>query len=71
VSDDGKIWTSSGVSAGTDCFLSFLEKVYGGDDSGVSFADQVSAGMEYTRVKDWKNDPWAEVHHVQDVPPVA
>lgn len=57
------------MSAGTDCFLAFLEKVYGSDDSGVSFADQVSAAMEYTRVKEWKDDPWAAVNDVHDVPP--
>jgi hypothetical protein len=52
-----------------DCFLAFLEEAYGTDEKGVSWADQVSAGMEYTRERDSKADPWAEVHGVQDVPP--
>lgn len=69
VTDEGKIWTASGVSAGMDCFLAFLEEVYGTDGNGVSWADQISASMEYTRARDSKQDPWAEVHGVEDVPP--
>lgn len=69
MTDDGKIWTSSGVSAGMDCFLAFLEEVYGVDEKGVSWADRISASMEYTRAKDSRVDPWAEFHKVEDVPP--
>ena len=49
--------------------LAFVEEVYGTDDDGNSWADKISASMEYTRAKDSKQDPWAEVHSVEDVPP--
>ena len=68
-SSDGKVWTTSGVSAGTDGFLAFLDHVYGNGDDGVPIVDAVCASMEYTRVKDPANDPWAVVHGVSDVPP--
>ena len=68
VTDNSKIWTSSGVSAGMDCFLAFLEEVYGSDEKGVSWADRISQSMEYTRVRDWKDDPFAERYGVEDVP---
>jgi transcriptional regulator GlxA family with amidase domain len=68
VSSDRKVWTASGVSAGTDGFLAFLAEVYGSDDDGKVFADVASAHMEYSRVKDSTDDPWAQVNGVADVP---
>jgi transcriptional regulator GlxA family with amidase domain len=68
--DNGKIWTSSGVTAGMDCFLAFLEEAYGTNENGVSWADQASASMEYVRVKDPQNDPFAVLNGVEDVPSV-
>ena len=68
-SSDGKVWTTSGVSAGTDGFLAFLDEVYGKDKDGVPFVDAVCASMEYTRVSNPANDPWADVHNMADVPP--
>ena len=65
----GKIWTSSGVSAGTDCFLAFIEYVYGKDDHGVSWAYAMEKSMEWTRAKDANDDPWAKEYNVHDVPP--
>lgn len=52
-----------------DCFLAFIEEVYGSDEKGVSWADRISMSMEHTRAKDSKDDPWADVHEVADVPP--
>lgn len=52
--DGGKVWTSSGVSAGIDATLAWMADVY-----GEAVADDVSVGMEYTRVRDWRDDPWA------------
>ena len=49
--------------------LALFEEVYGSADDGVSWADKVSAAMEYTRVEDRGDDPWATFHGVQDVPP--
>ncbi len=69
---NNKIWTSSGVSAGTDCFLAFLEHVYGVDESsGQTYADLVSRNIEYQRVKGSEDDPFAEENGCVDVPPVA
>ncbi|PHM45322.1 hypothetical protein Xmau_00972 [Xenorhabdus mauleonii] len=48
--EDGKYFTSSGVSAGTDMSLAMIAKIYG-IDAAVSFADMA----EY----EWNNDP----HH--------
>ncbi|KAL8678089.1 MAG: hypothetical protein Q9186_005528 [Xanthomendoza sp. 1 TL-2023] len=57
--DDGKIWTSSGVSAGIDVTLAWMGKVYGEEVAG-----WVAKGMEYTRHEDAGSDPFAEVHGV-------
>lgn len=40
--DQGTIWTTSGVSAGTDGMIAWLSKTYGQD-----VAEEVSFGMEY------------------------
>ncbi len=45
---DGNIWTSAGVSAGTDTMLAFIEHVYGAAD-----AETVADTMEYERMTDF------------------
>lgn len=70
-SDGGKLWTASGVSAGIDGFLAMVEHAYGNDDQGVSYADRVSDSMEYNRVRDSGDDPFAAKNKVQDVLPQA
>ncbi|KAF9028703.1 class I glutamine amidotransferase-like protein [Hymenopellis radicata] len=45
---DGNIWTSAGVSAGTDTMLAFIEHVYGAED-----AETVADTMEYERMTDF------------------
>ena len=53
---DGKIWTSSGISAGIDAILAFIEAKYGFDE-----AKTVTSLMEYERhpQPDW--DPFVDI----------
>lgn len=53
---DGNIWTSSGVSAGIDVTLAWIEEVYGKDK-----AQRLADGIEYTRHEDPNSDPFAEM----------
>lgn len=54
---DGKVWTSSGVTAGLDAILAFVDRVY-----GRRAADVVVSLIEYERHTDPTYDPWA-MHH--------
>ena len=63
---DGNIWTCSGVSAGTDGMVAFIAHQY-----GEQAAEKVCQVMEYTRIKDSSNDPFAEVNGCQDVLPMG
>lgn len=56
---DGNVWTSSGVSAGIDATLAFIEEMYGRDN-----ATYVTNLMEYERNEDSSRDPFAEVFNV-------
>lgn len=60
----GNVWTTSGVSAGTDGMIAWMASVYPWE-----VVDQVVAGMEYNRVTDPDNDPFASIHACEDVPP--
>ncbi|EFQ99110.1 DJ-1/PfpI family protein [Nannizzia gypsea CBS 118893] len=51
---DGNIWTSSGISAGTDAMLAFIGMIYGRE-----FAQDVAKRMEYRWVEDPADDPFA------------
>jgi len=62
---DGNIWTTSGVSAGTDGMIAWIEQVYGGDK-----ADEVVLEMEYFRNPNPNDDPFAALDGDKDVPPV-
>lgn len=53
---DGNVWTSSGVSAGIDVTLAFIETVYGEEA-----ARKVANCMEYERHMDPSNDPFAKM----------
>jgi len=53
---DGNIWTGSGVSAGIDLVLAFVEEVYGAD-----VAEQIAIGIEYDRHVDPSYDPFADI----------
>lgn len=57
--DSGNIWTTSGVSAGTDGMLAWMKKIYGQDPDGVYFSKKVADGMEWIAAEDHLNDPFA------------
>jgi len=69
VSDNNKLWTSSGVSAGTDAMLALIDHIYGKNDQGVFFGDVIAGIMEWNRVKDSDADPFAVMHGATDVSP--
>ncbi|KAI3616342.1 dj-1 family protein [Moniliophthora roreri] len=56
---DGNIWTSSGVSAGIDVTLAFIEQFY-----GAKAADKVASTMEYERHTDSTRDPFADKYNL-------
>lgn len=56
--EHGKVWSSSGVSAGVDATLAWIEKVYGKDK-----ADLVTRVLEYNRETDSTADPWWDHYH--------
>lgn len=57
--EDGKIWTSSGVAAGMDMTYAFLKMMYGTDG-----LDDVMNGIEYAPHQDPHWDPFSIVHKV-------
>ncbi len=52
--EDGNVWTSSGISAGMDLTLAFIERMY-----GRATADRVTTYLEYERHEDPSWDPFA------------
>ncbi|KAF2712108.1 class I glutamine amidotransferase-like protein [Pleomassaria siparia CBS 279.74] len=54
--DDGNIWSSSGVSAGTDMAYAWVSSVYGD-----AVSDYLSKVAEYTRWSDPNEDPFADI----------
>ncbi|KAJ7019284.1 class I glutamine amidotransferase-like protein [Mycena alexandri] len=54
---DGNIWTTSGVSAGLDGMLAFIDAIYGAD-----VALNIANGMEYVRVTNSSDDPFADLY---------
>lgn len=52
--EDGNIWTSSGVTSGMDLTFAFVAKVYGEE-----VAQQVAAEMEYVQHTNASEDPFA------------
>lgn len=61
---DGNIWTSSGVSAGIDLMIAFIEHIW-----GEAQATSTAKGMEYVGTRDPNDDPFAAMYNVTDVPP--
>ena len=55
--EDGKFFTSSGVSAGMDMTLGFIERLH-----GLETAEQVATWAEYDWHKDRNSDPFAKIH---------
>jgi transcriptional regulator GlxA family with amidase domain len=54
---DGNIWTSSGVSAGIDVTLAWIEEVF-----DKKMAQRIADGIEYNRHEDPSLDPFAELY---------
>ncbi|KAJ7150059.1 class I glutamine amidotransferase-like protein [Mycena crocata] len=54
---DGNIWTTSGVSAGTDGVLAFIDAIYGAD-----VALDIANGMEWVRALNSSADPFADLY---------
>ena len=63
---DGKVWSSSGVSAGIDVTFAWMAAVFGDET-----AADVANGMEYVRHLNASDDPFAEINGAEDVPPVC
>jgi transcriptional regulator GlxA family with amidase domain len=63
---DGNVWSTSGVSAGIDGTLAWIEHVYGNDS-----ANWLADGMEYQWHTDWRWDPFSDLYDLKDVPPVG
>jgi transcriptional regulator GlxA family with amidase domain len=55
--NDGNIWTSSGVSAGIDVTLAWIEAVFG-PETAKDIADRI----EYSRWEDPDLDPFAALY---------
>ncbi|CAN8106215.1 unnamed protein product [Discula destructiva] len=53
---DGNVWTSSGVSAGTDMTLAWIEEVYGRNES-----ERMRIMMEWNKLNQ-TDDPFAELY---------
>lgn len=53
---DGSLWTSSGVSAGTDMTLAWIEHVYGRNES-----ERIRIQMEWNALNQ-TDDPFAEIY---------
>ncbi|XWW92109.1 hypothetical protein V2A60_000031 [Cordyceps javanica] len=64
----GKVWTSSGVSAGMDGMIAFLREQYD-EEHYPGLIDRIANNMEYTYEADPSNDPFADVFGAQDVAP--
>ncbi|KAL1748049.1 class I glutamine amidotransferase-like protein [Schizophyllum fasciatum] len=55
--EDGNVWTSSGISAGIDMTLAWMERVFGNET-----ATDVANSMEYERHLDSTWDPYADLY---------
>ena len=60
----GNIWTTSGVSAGTDGILAWMSSLL--PENLVSY---IVNTMEWTRAETADNDPFTEIFGCEDVPP--
>ena len=60
----GNVWTTSGVSAGIDGMVAMIGSIWGDE-----MADRVCDVIEYSRVHDSGNDPFAEANGCKDVLP--
>ncbi|KAK4149386.1 class I glutamine amidotransferase-like protein [Chaetomidium leptoderma] len=54
--EDGKVWTSSGVTAGIDLAFEFIKQKY---ENGTAIAESAAGSLEHTIITDWRDDPWS------------
>ncbi|KAJ4148386.1 hypothetical protein LMH87_002859 [Akanthomyces muscarius] len=64
----GKVWTTSGVSAGMDGMLALLREQYP-EEQHPGLVDKIANEMEYRYEADPSQDPFADVFGAEDVPP--
>lgn len=64
----GKIWTTSGVSAGMDGMMAFLQHVYN-EEAYPGLLQTIVNNMEYRCETDAAEDPFAEIFNAKDIPP--
>jgi transcriptional regulator GlxA family with amidase domain len=60
---DGNTWTSSGVSAGIDVTLAWVESQFGAE-----LATSLANSMEFERAQSSTDDPFAVMYNCKDVP---
>lgn len=60
---DGNVYTSSGVTAGIDATLQFIEDVWGAERAAI-----IADGVEHVRVIDPSDDPFSD--GLVDIPPL-
>lgn len=63
---DGNVYTSSGVTAGIDATLQFVEDIWGEDT-----ANSIAANIEHVRISDPNDDPFADYWGATDIPPTT
>jgi transcriptional regulator GlxA family with amidase domain len=61
----GRVWTTSGVTAGIDGMLALIAEVWDEET-----AEEVTASIEHNRAKDPGEDPWAGKYGCEDILPV-
>ncbi|KAK4042329.1 class I glutamine amidotransferase-like protein [Parachaetomium inaequale] len=59
--EDGKVWTSSGVTAGLDLTFEFVKQKY---DNGSAIAEMIAGSTEHVIIKDWRDDPFSAKFNV-------
>lgn len=59
--EDGKVWSSSGVTSGIDLAFEFVKQKY---ENGAEIADTVAGNMEHRITTDWRDDPFADKYNV-------
>jgi transcriptional regulator GlxA family with amidase domain len=67
VADDGKLWTSSGVSTGIDAMLALVDHIYGKNSQSMLYGDVIKEGIERNRVYDSEADVFVTSNSTSDV----
>ncbi|KAL2155364.1 hypothetical protein VTH82DRAFT_105 [Thermothelomyces myriococcoides] len=55
--EDGKVWSSSGVTSGIDLTFEFVKQKY---ENGSAIAEVIAGRIEHVIVTDWRDDPFAD-----------